>query len=148
MPKTLFDPFARRALLARLQSLDATAPARWGTLTAPRMVSHLIEGARMALGDLPVPPRQTFLSNRVMRYLIIHVFPFPKGAPTAPQLLSRAPDDWASDKAALAALMERAAAQSAGGTWQAHPAFGVLAARDWGVLLHKHTDHHLTQFGV
>jgi len=148
MPKSIYDPAARAALLARLDHLDPNAPARFGTLTAPRMLAHLIDAVRMALGDLPIPPRKTFLSNRLVRYLIIHVFPFPKGAPTAPALLARAPDTWASDVAALKAIIERAAAQANGGTWQAHPAFGVLSTADWGVLIYKHSDHHLAQFGV
>ncbi len=148
MAKSIFDPAARAALLARLDRLDPKAPARFGTLTAPRMLAHLIEAVRMALGELPIPQRKTFLSNPLVRYLIIHVFPFPKGAPTAPALLARAPDTWASDVAALKAIIERAAAQANGGTWQAHPAFGVLSTADWGVLIYKHSSHHLAQFGV
>lgn len=148
MSKTIFDPAARAALFARIDSLNPQASARWGRMTPPRMLSHLIDAVRMALGELLIPQRTTFLSNPVVRYLIIHVFPFPKGAPTAPALLARAPDNWASDVAALKAVIERAAAQSRGGTWQPHPAFGVLSSADWGVLIHKHVDHHLKQFGV
>jgi hypothetical protein len=29
-----------------------------------------------------------------------------------------------------------------------HPAFGRMTADDWGALIHKHTDHHLRQFGA
>ena len=29
-----------------------------------------------------------------------------------------------------------------------HPAFGDLTHESWGVLLHKHVDHHLRQFGA
>lgn len=54
----------------------------------------------------------------------------------------------ASARAALKAIIERAAAQSSGGTWQPHPAFGILSTADWGVLIHKHVDHHLVQFGA
>ncbi len=148
MPKSIYDASARAALFARVDRLDPQATARWGNFTPPKMLSHLIDAVRMALGDLPVPQRKSFLSNRVVRYLILHVFPFPKGAPTARQLLERAPENWDSDVAALKGIIERAAAQSSGGTWQPHPAFGVLSTADWGVLIHKHVAHHLTQFGV
>ena len=30
----------------------------------------------------------------------------------------------------------------------AHPIFGPLTVRQWGVQGYKHTDHHLRQFGV
>ena len=32
--------------------------------------------------------------------------------------------------------------------WPLHPAFGRLSTNEWGVLGYKHTNHHLTQFGV
>lgn len=147
MAGTIFDPAARAALLARIDALDATAPARWGKFTAPRMVSHLIAALRMALGEEPCKDRPSFLSNGVVRYLVIHVLPFPKGAPTAREMLARAPQSWASDVAAVKGLIERAAANGPDGTWARHPAFGDLSGRDWGVLIHKHVQHHLTQFG-
>jgi hypothetical protein len=143
---SIFDPAARAALLARIDGLDATAPARWGQFTAPRMVSHLISAVRMALGEEPCKDRPSFLSNRVVRYLVIHVLPFPRGAPTAREMLARAPESWAADVAAVKGLIERAAANGRDGTWARHPAFGDLSANDWGVLIHKHVNHHLRQF--
>jgi len=148
MAKSIFYPAARATLVARIDRLEATALARWGKFTAPRMVSHLIDSVRMATGELPIPRRRSFLANRLVRYLAIHVLPFPRGTPTAPQLLARAPESWASDIAALKDQLNRAAAHAPGGHWQAHPVFGELSTDDWGVLIHRHTDHHLTQFGV
>ena len=148
MAASIFDPADRAALLARVDGLDATAPARWGKFTAPRMVSHLISAVRMALGEEPCKDRPSFLSNRAVRYLVIHVLPFPRGAPTAREMLSRAPESWAADVAALKALIERAAANGRDGAWARHPAFGALSGHDWGVLIHNHVQHHLTQFGA
>lgn len=148
MTTTIFDAATRAALLARIDRLDATAPARWGTFTAPRMVSHLISAVRMALGEETCKDRPSFLSYRVVRYLVIHVLPFPRGAPTAREMLSRAPESWSLDIAALKTLIDRAAANGPDGTWARHPAFGALSAHDWGVLIHKHVNHHLTQFGA
>lgn len=148
MAKSIHDPAARAVLLARLDRLDPAAPARFGSMSAPQMVTHLIESARMAVGDLPVRARPSFLRNRLVRHLILYVLPFPKGAPTAKELLARAPDSWAADIATLKAAIERAAAVGPEGAWAHHPAFGDLSGADWGVLMHKHTDHHLSQFGV
>jgi hypothetical protein len=148
MPQTIFDSAARQQLLARIDRLTPDAHGAWGKLTAPKMVSHLHDSLRMALGDLVVPPRKSFLGNRLMRYLVIHVMPWPKGAPTAPQLLARAPESWPADIASLKGLVERAAANESAGAWQPHPAFGDISTRTWGVLIHRHVAHHLTQFGV
>ena len=148
MAASIFDPAARAALLARFDGLEATAPARWGKFTAPRMVSHLISAVRMALGEEACKDRPSILSNRVVRYLVIHHLPFPRGAPTAREMLSRAPESWAADIAAVKALIERAAAKGRDASWARHPAFGDLSGDDWGVLIHRHTHHHLSQFGA
>jgi hypothetical protein len=148
MPKTIFDAAARRQLLARIDRLTPDAPARWGKFTAQKMLLHLADSARMALGDLPIKRRKSILSFPPLRYLVLHVAPFPRGAPTAPQLLLGESAGWAQDVAQLKALIERAAAQSIGGHWQPHPVFGVMSDNDWGTLIYRHTDHHLKQFGV
>ncbi len=148
MAKTIYEPRARAALLARIDRLEAAAPARWGRFNAPRMVSHLISSIRIALGDEAAVFRSSPLSNPVMRALAIYVMPWPRGVPTAPEMLAREPESWRLDVAALKALIERAAANGAGGPWARHPAFGNLSGRAWGALIHRHVHHHLTQFGV
>ncbi len=148
MVNTIFDPTARAALLARIDRLNAKAPARWGNFTAPRMVSHLIAAIRIALGDEPAKFRPGPLSSKLLRSLVIYVIPWPKGVKTAPEMLARAPESWTSDISALKAVIERAAATSSPDAWHTHPAFGALSAREWGALIHRHVSHHLTQFGV
>lgn len=148
MAKTLFQSADCAALLARIDRLDATASARWGTFTAPRMVSHLISSVRMALGEEPSKFRASFMSWRVMRWFIIYVMPWPKGAPTAPEMLARAPESWSTDVATLKELVTRAASRGPHGTWHRHPAFGDLSGAEWGALIHRHVAHHLTQFGA
>ena len=34
------------------------------------------------------------------------------------------------------------------GEGPAHPLFGPMTWREWGVATYKHTDHHLRQFGA
>lgn len=148
MTKTIYDPMARAELAARIDRLQPTAPARWGKFTAPRMVAHLIDSVRMATGELPVKPRPSILSSRLMRYLVIYHLPWPKGAPTAPELLERAPESWAADVATLKEQLHRAAERGPNAPWAAHPAFGDISGKTWGVLMHRHVAHHLSQFGV
>ena len=77
------------------------------------------------------------------------MFPFPKGAPTAPELLARCDNaDLQTELAAFRELAARVAAKPAGDRWPDHPAFGALTHKDWGVLAYRHTDHHLRQFGL
>lgn len=144
---SLYAAERRRELVERLSRLAADRPARWGRFTAPQMITHLLEAMRMASGELSVPPRP-FPLQFIVRPLFIHLLPFPKGAPTAPQLLSRKPASWQSDVAALRAAIEAVHEPAPGATLPDHPVFGRMSARDWGALLYKHLDHHFRQFSV
>lgn len=147
--KTLWDPAARRELCDRLTRLTPAATRRWGTMSAPHMVAHLVDSMRMAIGDIPVASKNLPLRFTPIKQLIIYCLPFPKGAPTAPELVSRLPADWPSECATLLTLIDRFAdrSRSAPG-WPDHPAFGKLTGNSWGVLAYRHIDHHLRQFGV
>jgi hypothetical protein len=79
---------------------------------------------------------------------VIHVIPFPKGAKAAPEMLATKPTTWAADLAALRDLVQRFGARGPGGEWPESRVFGRISGRSWGVLQHKHLDHHLRQFGL
>lgn len=148
MANTIWEGATRQALRARLARLEPTAPARWGRLDAPGMVAHLTEAARLAHGELRIPPANLPLRYYPIRKLVIHVLPFPKGAPTAKELLSRPPGNWADDVRELDRQLARFASCAPDAPMPEHPAFGPLTYHDWGVLVYRHTDHHLSQFGV
>lgn len=143
---SFYEPGRREELLDRFARLTPDRAAAWGRMDAPRMVRHLIESLRMANGEL-VPRPRPFPLQRLVRYLAIHVLPFPKGAPTAPELLARAPATWDVDLAHLRDLVARHPEPREGAPLPPHPAFGRMTKRDWGALLYKHLDHHLRQFG-
>lgn len=131
--------------MATLTSADTPA---WGRLTAPRMLAHITDGLRMSVGDLTCAPKNIPLARSFpLKQLIINWLPFPKNTPTAPELLAREPGPWAEETAAFAALIERFAAGKTPSRWPAHPVFGQLTEKQWGVLGYRHLDHHLRQFG-
>ncbi|MDQ8147581.1 MAG: hypothetical protein P3A31_06745 [Gemmatimonadota bacterium] len=144
---TIFDSAARQQLLTRLDRLAPTATPRWGRMTAPQMVSHLIESYRFGAGELTLP-LWVVPFRPIVRWVALYVLPFPKAAPAAPQLLARAPDAWATDVAALRERIARFAPPPVGTSRPPHPIFGVMRDADLGVLAYKHTDHHFRQFGV
>lgn len=147
MPRSAHVAADREALLARLGRLQPDARAAWGRMTAPQMVAHLTESLRMADDELRIRLRPIPL-RPLVRWLLLYVLPFPKGAPTAPELLARVPESWEADKARLRAMLAAVRAPQPGAKLAQHPLFGDMSARDWGVLIYKHMDHHLRQFGV
>jgi len=147
--KSLFDDAARAALLGRLDRLTPDGRPQWGKFTTTRMVAHLNQSFRMAGGTLDVEPRRSFLTNAFMRWLVIYVVPFPKGAPTAPELMATGDTaEFAAECAEFRRLIAQLTARRHETEWPPHPAFGPMTGKDWGVLGHKHIDHHLRQFGV
>ena len=146
--KTVWNAADRRDLEARLRTLQPDAARKWGSMTAPEMVAHLADCLRMPLGDLPVASKKLPIRYPPLKQLIVYLLPFPKGAPTAPDLVGRVPGSWTSEVADVTRLMDRLTSQAEDAPWPEHPAFGHLTRRAWGVLVYRHTDHHLTQFGV
>ena len=146
--KSIWQEEARRELSARVGALAWDRPAAWGKFTAPKMVCHLADSLKMAMGDLKVARKNLPIRYPPLKQLIIYWAPFPKGAPTAPELLARAPREWSRDIGDVQELLERAASARTTDTWPEHPAFGKLSTRAWGVLIYRHMDHHLKQFGA
>ena len=148
MPDTFFDPERRRLAISRLCSLRPDTPRRWGTMTAPRMIAHLSDQMAICLGDRPSAPMRSPMRLAPLRYLAIHLAPWPKGAKASPDTFVRQPESWAADLARLLAMVLRFGARQPGGAWPDHPRFGRMSGDDWAVLSDRHFDHHLRQFGA
>jgi hypothetical protein len=146
--KSIWQDEARRELTDRVGSLTPDRRAGWGTFSAPKMVCHLADALNMAMGDLKVAPKRRPIRYPPLKQLIIYAAPFPKGTPTAPELLMRQPREWVNDVADVQDLLARAGSARTTDTWPDHPAFGKLSKRAWGVLIYRHMDHHLRQFGA
>lgn len=146
--KSMFQDSTQRLMADRLARLPPERQAQWGRMTAPRMVAHVAQSFRSAVGELPVKSKKLPLRYSPLKEIIIYWLPFPKNAPTAPELLAREPGDWASDVAALQALMQRFGKMDPKSAFPEHAAFGRLSGAQWGILMYRHTDHHFRQFGV
>ena len=133
----------------RFRSLSASSTRRWGSLSVAGMLQHLRLSAQMALGDLSIPSsNKRAFQVFPLKHLILYVVPFPKGAPTAPDLKPVADTSFEEERAQLLELLERIGAGPRDGAGPAHPLFGPLSRREWGVVTYKHADHHLKQFGA
>ena len=146
---TILKEADRAEICKRLQSLSTSSNARWGTLDVTGMLQHLNLSARMTLGEMQVPsvnkrPFQMF----PLKHLVLYVFPFPKGAPTAPKLKPQSSASLEEERVALLNMLERIGTGPREGVGPEHPLFGPLTWREWGVVTYKHADHHLKQFGA
>src|SRR6185312_16481021 len=79
----------RTTICQRIGSVTSASVPRWGRMDAKAMLTHLKQSALMALGELPVASKgKRVFQVFPIKHLILHVVPFPKGAPTAPELLT------------------------------------------------------------
>lgn len=146
---SLADATTRAVLIARAEALTPQSTRVWGKLTAPQMLAHLSDGMRMTYGDLPVASKDMwFTKTALVKWLVIDVMTWPKGTPTAPELLARPCEPWDDERAKLVGLIRRFETEASRRSWPEHPAFGRLSGAQWGRLGWKHLNHHLTQFGV
>ena len=81
------------------------------------------------MADAPTP---WVMRHAPLRQLLIYVLPFPKGLPTAPELLERtaasdgvSPTEWSDELRAFEHALGRIPDVARTGRWPAHPAFHV-----------------------
>lgn len=146
---TLWQESARQELVDRAGRLRAESPPAWGRFTCTQMMAHVNDSIRMATGELQAPLKNLPLRYFPLKQLLIYVLPVPRGAPTSPALLARCDSAaFAQEAKSFPSLLAGLATQAGRSAWPAHPAFGAMSGRAWGVLGYKHIDHHFRQFGV
>ena len=146
---TILNESDRAEITNRLRALSVESEARWGKMDVVGMLQHLNLSARMTVGELEVPSvNKRAFQMFPLKHLLLYVLPFPKGAPTAPELKPIKAESLDEERRALLALLERIGTGPRDGTGPDHPLFGPLTWREWGVVTYKHFDHHLKQFGA
>jgi Protein of unknown function (DUF1569) len=149
--KHLFDATRAEEVKERLQQLRPASQPQWGKMTAPQAVAHCAKGMEMALGDW-VPPRMFLgrIIGRIVKPLALgNDEPMRRNSPTVPGMVVDDERDLDPERRRLCGLIDRfAAAGPAACTTLPHPFFGRLTPEEWAILVYKHLDHHLRQFGV
>jgi hypothetical protein len=149
--KNIFDPSRAEEITGRITPLTPPPPRPGGTLTAAHMLAHCSSGIEMATGT--ILPKRVFL-GRILGPIIKPLAlknddPMRRNSPTAKELLVPDARDLPTEQARLTGLINRfAAAGPSSCTTHPHAFFGPLTPDQWAILMYKHLDHHLRQFGV
>lgn len=89
MGRTVFNEADREALLGRVATVQTGMKPRWGQMNAVKMLRHITAQLEIALGELTCAPISGPFANPVVRWIAIDSpLPWPKGAPTAPELIN------------------------------------------------------------
>lgn len=149
--KNLFDLARAEEVKQRIARLRPDSQRQWGKMNAAQAVEHCSRGLELALGDRR-PPR--ILLGRIMgRIIKPKVFrndePLRRNTPTVKGLLIPDERDLAKERVRLCGLIDRFVASGPKScTTHPHSFFGPLTPEEWAILMYKHLDHHLRQFGV
>jgi hypothetical protein len=145
--KSIRDDGAHAETVARLRRLGPDCERAWGVMNHDQLLPHLVDGLRLAMTGTDRVAKGIF-STGLMRHLLVHRLKWPEGKAQAPKgAFQRVCEDWDSDRAELLRLIDEYRATPPHGLGNAHPIFGPMTARDWDVLVWRHLDHHLRQFG-
>jgi len=149
--RNLFDVARVEEVKRRIARLRSDSERQWGTMNASQMVEHCSRGLELALGDR-LPP-QMMLGRIIGRMLKPKVLgndePMRRNSPTVKGLLVEDERDLGKEQERLRGLIDRFVASGpAGCTIHPHSFFGRLTPEEWAILMYKHLDHHLRQFGV
>jgi hypothetical protein len=149
--KNLFEAARVKEVKERIANLKPESPRQWGTMNAAQAMAHCAAGMELALGDR-TPPRMfpgRIVGGIIKPMVLGNDEPMRRNSPTVKGLLVRDERDLGMECERLCELINRfCAAGPTGCTRHPHSFFGRLTPDEWAVLMYKHLDHHLRQFGV
>ena len=149
--KNLFDAARVQEVTGRIAELSSDSTPQWGKMNVSQMLAHCSVGMETATGEQR-PPR--VLVGRILGPVIKPLAlrnddPMKKNSPTAPIFIIEGEREFQAEQAKLSGLVEHfGAAGPACCTDHPHAFFGRLKPDEWAILMYKHVDHHLRQFGV
>lgn len=150
--KNLFDATVANQVKTRLGQLEPQSAGLWGKMTAAQMLAHCSVSMQWAVGEV-VPEKGALPARLIGRLIKPMVFrngdPMRKNSPTAKSLIVADQRDLSNERDWLSGLIDRFTVGGAAEcTRHPHSFFGSMTPEEWAILMYKHLDHHLRQFGV
>ena len=149
--RNLFQAGRADEIKERLRQMRPDSARQWGKMSPTQMLAHCSAGLEMAAGE--IRPRRALIGRvigrTVKRVALRDEEPMRRNSPTAKELVIVGEMDFEAERKRLSGLVDRfAAAGPSGCTDHPHAFFGPLTPDEWSILMYKHLDHHLRQFGV
>jgi Protein of unknown function (DUF1569) len=152
--KDFFHPILVEETKQRILRLRPESERQWGSMAVAQTLAHCTAGIQMATGVIQAK-RAPFPATMLGPLIKLLVFrddkPLRRNSPSSPELLSADPIqcELEREQSVLTAAIDSFASQGAACcTSHPHPFFGPLKPEQWAILIYKHVDHHLRQFGV
>lgn len=149
--KNLFEAATVEEVKQRLASLGPGSERQWGTMTPAQAVAHCSASLEWAVGDT-FPPRMfvgRIIGGMIKGMVLRDDQPMRRNSPTVKTLIVQDDRNLTAEQTRFCALVDRFAAGGPQGcTRHPHSFFGRMTPDQWAILMYKHIDHHLRQFGA
>jgi hypothetical protein len=146
--KSLFNTQERQEIIDRIASLNEDSVREWGKMSTSQMLLHTQAPIKVGIGELKLSSSLIFLIlGPIIKKKLMKEEPFEKNLPTHKSFIVSFDPNLEAEKQNLINLINKFDAQKDHLAIK-HPIFGKMSTQQWDVLLWKHTDHHLRQFGV
>ena len=148
--KTLFRAADADSAVTRIERLRPDSKALWGKMDCAQMLTHCQVPLRVATGEKKLKRMLIgVLLGRIAKKKLMKPGDYKRNLPTHPDFVIRDKRDFAREKAELVRLIRGfQKGGPAGLTTEPHAFFGPMTQDEWEILMWKHLDHHLRQFGV
>ena len=147
---SIFNPNDNQQMVARIQQLTPESKALWGKMSVDQMFVHCSKAIDVAFNTIPLKVNLIFkLLGRLLKNKVIVKGELSKNSPTAKEFVITEHTDFQKAQTALISRVQRFANE--GPTCiqlHNHPFWGPLTIEEWDMLMWKHLNHHLEQFGV
>lgn len=144
--KTVFDDLTREELIQRVNKLKEDSTAQWGKMNVSQMMRHCSQWDEMALGKTRY--KQSLLGKLFGKMGLRDMMkdaPIKRNLPTVSSFVIKEQLDFNAEKARWIQLLHEYGNYSNDSF--IHPFFGTLTKEQTGIIVYKHIDHHLRQFG-
>jgi Protein of unknown function (DUF1569) len=149
--KNLYESVTVDEVKKRIAQVGPGSLPQWGKMSAAQAMAHCSAGLEWAVGDT-VPPRMligSIIGRFVKPKVLGNEEPMRRNSPTAKTLVIQDDRNLGTEKERLSGLIDRFAASGPERcTRHPHSFFGPLTPQEWALLMYKHLDHHLRQFGA
>jgi hypothetical protein len=147
----MFDVALAHQVKQRVDSLRIDSERQWGKMSVAQTIVHCASGVEMALGEIR-PPRALIgrlIGSAIKPRILGNDEPFRRNSPTVAELVIPDERNLDTERVRLSSLIDKfVSGGTSACTTHPHPFFGRLTPAEWAVLMYKHLDHHLRQFGA
>ena len=145
--ETIFNPAKFQSIYYRIRAIKASAERQWGKMNVVQMLNHLKVATGSGLKFYGLKDESSFLYRTIIKFLVVRVFKqLPKNAAAPKAFKTELNNNLDFETERDQALDILKMAYSSNSKRYPHPLFGIMTSTEWGRLVYRHFDHHLSQF--